>query len=90
MAIFWEWGIRNPFALGGTLAAAAGFTAVLPWGLAFTALTICCLFVRVGNTFMVQAQLREFEAMRREQARAALSTRIFLDESPQEPHARAA
>lgn len=90
MAIFWEWGIRNPFAVVGTLAAAAGFTAVLPWGLAFTALTVCCLFVRVGNTFMAQAELREFEAIRREQARAALGTRIFLDESPREAHAKAA
>ncbi|MBI5949840.1 MAG: hypothetical protein HY875_17015 [Chloroflexi bacterium] len=89
MAIFWEWGIRNLFAVAGALAAVAGLTAVLPWGLAFTALTVCCLFVRVGNTFMVQAQRRELEAFRREQARLALTKRL-LKESPTEPRAKAA
>ena len=90
MAIFWEWGIRNPFALGGTVVAVAGFTGVLPWGLALAALAICCLFVRVGNTFLAQARLREWEAVRRARARAALGSRIFVDESNQEPGAKAA
>ncbi len=80
MVIFWQWGVRNVFAVLGLLATVAGAAAVVDWGLAFTALTFCYVLVRLANTFKRRAEIRERAADRRKQARVALATRLLAEE----------
>lgn len=88
MAIFWEWAVRNPFALLGFLALCAGASQLIGWGIALCALTLCYMVSRVGNGLMARAQRQERE--RAELARAHQQALKFVPDATHHDPARAA
>lgn len=85
MELFWEWGVRNPCAVLGSLAAFAGFMGIVDWGIVFGVVTVCFILARLGSRFMRRAEEGERIALLRE--RAAAEQARFV---PEETHTRAA